>query len=50
VQVHPICAMLPPTEMRANAFLSDGARQLLDSRSRMLLLAGVDDRLWSQFL
>jgi hypothetical protein len=42
--------MLPPTEMRENTFLSDGAGQHLNGRSRMLLLARVDDRLWSQFL
>jgi hypothetical protein len=38
--------MPPPTQMRENTFLWDGARQYLNGCSRMLLLARVDDRLW----
>ena len=43
-------AVLPPAEVSENTLLPNLAGQPLDGGPRMMLLAGVDDRLWAKFL
>jgi hypothetical protein len=40
--------LLPPAQVCEEVFLPDRARQALDGSTRMLVLAGIDDRLRAQ--
>src|ERR1035438_9602765 len=50
MEVHPVRAVLPPAEVSENPFLPNLAGQPLNSGTRMLLLARVDDGLRAESL
>jgi len=48
MKVHILRALPPPAEVSENALLPDGARERLDGGASMLVLARINNRLWSQ--